>query len=416
MAENTMTGSRITVVTAANRRAALAGTPLFFKLACAFADRLQWGALRFDLPDGRSLQFNGREPADTTGIIIVNDFAFARRAVLGGDIGFFESFADGQWESPDITAVLYVFAMNADHLAEAFKAAPIFGWFDRVSHLLNKNTRSGSRRNIIAHYDLGNEFYRRWLDSTMTYSSARFGESIYDLAEAQTNKYRTLAQSIELHPEESVLEIGSGWGGFAEFAAKEVGAKVTGLTISPSQLEFARERIFREGLSDRVEFRMQDYRDADGAYDKVASIEMFEAVGREYWSTYFRKVRNMLKPGGVAGFQIITIADRFFEAYSNSTDFIQRYVFPGGMLPSPEKLRGQIEKAGLTLQESSAFGVDYARTLSEWHRRFLAAWDDIAPMGFDERFKRLWRFYLSYCEAGFKAATTDVVQVSVTRA
>jgi cyclopropane-fatty-acyl-phospholipid synthase len=416
MSETNEKHSQVIVVTSANRDQALAGLPLFFKIACNIAEKIQIGSLRFNLPDGRALLFCGKQSPQGLGVIDVRDFAFARRAVLGGDIGFFESYADGQWDSPDITGVLFVFATNADHVSEAFTGSPLFGWLDRVRHLLNKNTRSGSRRNIIAHYDLGNSFYQRWLDPTMTYSSARFGDSISDLSEAQTNKYKTLAKSIALQPGETVLEIGSGWGGFAEFAAREVGAKVTGLTISPAQLEFAQRRIFEAGLAEKVDFRLLDYRDASGAYDKIASIEMFEAVGQEYWPVYFDKVRNLLKPGGVAGLQIITIADRFFEGYSRSTDFIQRYVFPGGMLPSPKILQKHFDDAGLTLRQNSAFGQDYARTLGEWHNRFLSAWDDIAQMGFDERFKRLWRFYLSYCEAGFRAATTDVVQASVTRA
>ncbi|NWG93188.1 MAG: class I SAM-dependent methyltransferase, partial [Parvularculaceae bacterium] len=198
-------------------------------------------------------------------------------------------------------------------------------------------------------------------------------------------------------------------------AAKERGARVTGLTISPAQLDYARARIFREGLADRVEFKLQDYRDAEGAYDKVASIEMFEAVGREYWPAYFRKVRDLLKPGGLAGIQTITIADRFFETYSRSTDFIKRYVFPGGMLPSERALVEETKRAGLIWQGATAFGQDYAATLAEWRRRFLAAWDEIVAMGFDEKFKKLWQFYLSYCEAGFKAATTDVMQIRLAR-
>ncbi len=389
---------------------------IFFRLACNMASRIRYGSLTFILPDGRRLKFDGAEDVGAAGVIIVRDYAFARRAVLGGDIGFFESYADGQWDSPNVADVLYVFARNADYVREAFAATPLIAFLDRLRHNLNRNTRAGSRRNIMAHYDLGNAFYEKWLDRTMTYSSARFSVAASDLAAAQTNKYRTLAQSIAIQPGDSVLEIGSGWGGFAEFVAKDIGAKVTGLTISPSQFDYARRRIFREGLSDRVEFKLLDYRDANGAFDKIASIEMFEAVGREYWPTYFQKVRELLKPGGAAGIQTITIADRFFETYSNSTDFIKRYVFPGGMLPSPGALMKEVERAGLAWQGAAAFGEDYALTLSEWRRRFLAAWDEIVAMGFDERFKKLWQFYLSYCEAGFRAATTDVMQIRLTRA
>ena len=393
-----------------------AGLPVFFRLTCRIAERLRYGAIRFILPDGRNLVFSGAEETQSQGVVIVRDFAFARRSILGGDIGFFESYADGQWDSPNVADVLYVFARNADYVKDAFAKTPLIALFERLrNNFVNRNTRAGSRRNIMAHYDLGNAFYEKWLDRTMTYSSARFGEGARNLAAAQTNKYRTLARSIDLRQGEKVLEIGSGWGGFAEFAAKECGASVTGLTISPAQLDYARARIQREGLGERVEFKLLDYRDASGAFDKVASIEMFEAVGREYWPAYFAKVRELLKPGGAAGIQTITIADRFFDRYSRSSDFIKRFVFPGGMLPSESALRNEVRKAGLVWQGAAAFGQDYAATLAEWRRRFLAAWDDIVAMGFDDKFKKLWQFYLSYCEAGFRAATTDVMQIRLAR-
>ena len=215
---------------------------------------------------------------------------------------------------------------------------------------------------------------------------------------------------------DNVLEIGSGWGGFAEYAAKEVGAKVTGLTISPAQYDYACERMFRLGLNEKVEIRLQDYRDVEDTFDKVASIEMFEAVGREYWPAYFNKINDCLVSGGQAGLQIITIADRFFDNYVRSTDFIQRYVFPGGMLPSPSVFKRHVEDAGLTLASSLSFGQDYARTLSSWHKSFLDSWQDLQPMGFDQQFKKLWEFYLAYCEAGFRAETTDVKQVTLVKA
>ncbi|MFQ5562851.1 MAG: class I SAM-dependent methyltransferase [Parvularculaceae bacterium] len=406
----------VLVVTPENRDRTLAGLPLFFRLACNLAGRIRFGAITFFLPDGRGLKFEGAEEKESEGVIIVRDFAFARRSMLGGDIGFFESYAADQWDTPNLADCLYVFARNADHVREAFRAAPVIAWIDNLRHTLNRNTLSGARRNIMAHYDLGNSFYEKWLDPTMTYSSARFPTPSADLSEAQVNKYRSLARCMDLKPGEEVLEIGSGWGGFAEFAARDVGTKVTGLTISQEQYEYAQERIFREGLSEKVEFRLQDYRDVEGAFDKIASIEMFEAVGKEYWSTYFNKLRDALKPGGVAGLQIITIADRFFSRYVKSTDFIQRHIFPGGVLPSPSALKEHVERAGLAWRQAVDFGADYARTLKLWRKRFLSAWDDIQAMGFNERFKKLWTFYLAYCEAGFRAGTTDVFQISATRA
>lgn len=408
--------SNAVIVTSENRDSLLAGAPMSFRLVCNLASRIHYGALTFILPDGRALKFVGQEETDSEGAIIVRDYAFARRALMGGDIGFFEAFADDLWDSPDIAECLYIFARNVDHVREAFFASPVIGWIDRLRHALNKNTKSGSRRNIAAHYDLGNAFYEKWLDPTMTYSSAFYPSPSAELGEAQTNKYKMLAQRIAVQPGEHILEIGSGWGGFAEYAAKNFDAKVTGITLSRAQLEYAQERIAKQGLSDRVEFRLQDYRDVQGTFDKIASIEMFEAVGKEYWPSYFRKIFEVLKPGGVAGLQVITISDRLFDRYQRSVDFIQRYVFPGGMLPSPSILTNQIERAGLICRQAHSFGQHYAYTLSDWHQRFLTAWDEIRPLGFDSRFKKLWRFYLGYCEAGFRAATTDVHQIAATRA
>ena len=403
------------IVTRDNRDQALAGLPLLFRLATNIAQRLHYGTLILQLPDGRALKFIGVEEQQSQGVIIVRNYDFARRTLLNGDIGFFESFADGQWDTPDLAGCLYVFARNADHMKKAFESSPVIAWIEKLRHALNKNTLTGSKRNIMAHYDLGNNFYEKWLDRTMTYSSARYPSDGAALEDAQTNKYRTLAQAIDLKPGDKVLEIGCGWGGFAEFAAKEYGACVTGLTISEAQLNYAQKRIQKNQLGEKASFRLQDYRTFEGEFDKIASIEMFEAVGKEYWPAYFDKLRTSLKPGGLAGLQIITIADRLFDHYRSSPDFIQRYVFPGGMLASPAILKTQIAEANLNWREAQAFGQDYARTLNEWYGRFLNAWDDIASMGFNERFKKLWRFYLAYCEAGFRAQTTDVMQVSLAR-
>jgi len=406
----------VLLVTPQTREAALRGLPPVFRLVCNILERMRYGALDIRMPDGRVLRFEGSEERDQRGEIFVRDPAFARRALMGGSVGFYEGFERGEWDSPDLAQVLYVFARNADFMQDVFAQNVFVRTINNIAHALNRNTKRQAKRNIMAHYDLGNAFYETWLDRTMTYSSARFEDGTSSLAEAQTAKYRALAQRIELAPGEHVLEIGSGWGGFAEFAAKEVGAKVTGLTISPEQADYARARMQREGLSEKVEIRLQDYRDVDGQFDKAASIEMFEAVGKEYWPAFFDKVNDVLRPGGAAGLQIITIADRFFPYYESTADFIQRYVFPGGMLPSQGILKQQIERAGLAWQDAVAFGGDYARTLHEWHERFLARWDEIRGQGFDERFKKLWRFYLAYCEAGFRARTTDVLQVRVARA
>ena len=389
--------------------------PFAFRQILNFAERIRFGKLIFILPDGQKLSFSGEEEKSSVGIIQINDYRFARRILVGGDIGFYESYADGDWSTPNLADCLYIFARNADHIQSAFNGSPLLDLVNNLIHAWNKNTKSGSRRNIMAHYDLGNSFYQEWLDPTMTYSSALFPSPEADLGAAQLNKYENLARSIDLNDSDHVLEIGSGWGGFAEYAAKTYGARITGLTVSPAQYDFAKKRIFESGLTEKVDFKLQDYRDSRDTFDKIASIEMFEAVGKEYWETYFEKVRNALKPGGTAGLQIITIADRFFDQYSKSTDFIQRYVFPGGALPSESILQKLISQSDLTLRKANPFGLDYARTLNEWHKQFLKKWDNIQTLGFDDRFKSLWQFYLAYCEAGFKAGTTNVSQFTLAR-
>jgi cyclopropane-fatty-acyl-phospholipid synthase len=286
---------------------------------------------------------------------------------------------------------------------------------NKLYHLFHRNDRQGSKKNIHAHYDLGNGFYSRWLDPSMTYSSALYETPSQPLDEAQRAKYAALARSIALKPGQHVLEIGCGWGGFAEFAAREVGATVTGVTISRAQHDFARKRLFDQGLAEKADIQLIDYRDVRGQFDSVASIEMFEAVGEEYWPTYFGKIREVLSPGGRAGLQIITIRDELFAKYRTHTDFIQRYVFPGGMLPSEARLRQETAAAGLAWTHVHRFGQNYADTLAEWAARFEAAWGDIKGQGFDERFRRLWRFYLSYCEAGFRTERTNVIQLGLSR-
>jgi cyclopropane-fatty-acyl-phospholipid synthase len=402
-------------VTGENRSEVLRGAPISLRVFASALEKLNYGSMSLVTPHLKGYRINAPEDHHINGIIHIKNYAMVRRTLLGGGIGLYESFADDQWETPDLANVLYVFARNAGAIQQVIKGHPILRVLNNFHHKQNRNTRAGSRRNIMAHYDLGNAFYEKWLDPSMTYSSALFDRPDQPLLEAQFNKNRNLARQIGLQTGESVLEIGSGWGGFAEFAAKEVGAKVTGVTISPEQFDYAQERMFREGLNEKVDIRLQDYRDIDEKFDKIASIEMFEAVGQEYWPIYFNKVHQSLKDGGRAGFQIITIANQFFDQYSKSPDFIQRHVFPGGMLPSPKVLKEEVEKAGMRITENLSFGQDYATTLNRWHEKFLSVWDELVPLGFDDKFKKLWRFYLAYCEAGFKAGTTDVCQVSVAK-
>ena len=392
----------------------LRDVPRNVRFALRMLLRLKIGSLTVKLPDGRELVFEGAKSGPSARLELAN-YQIVRKVFSGGDVGFAESYMDGDWTTPDLAGALSVFSANLDEMHSIVTGGPLTRFFHWIFHKLNANTKAQAKKNIEAHYDLGNDFYELWLDPSMTYSSARFKTETQSLAEAQHEKYAALARLIDLKPDSHALEIGCGWGGFAEFAAKEVGAKVTCLTLSPSQRDYALERIQTHQLGDKVEIKLQDYRDETGSYDAVASIEMFEAVGQEYWPSFFSKVHDVLKPGGKAGLQIITIRDDLFERYAKRTDFIQRYIFPGGVLPSVTKLHEQFDQAGLAFETAEAFGADYARTLARWMESFRAAWPEIAPMGFDERFKRMWEFYLAYCEAGFDTGRIDVAQFVVKR-
>ena len=405
----------MTSVTAEQQQAG-ARTPRGFALLLRLlAANWTFGRLTVLLPNGETHDLEGSRPG-VAAVLDVRDYGFARRVLASGDIGFAEGYMAGEWETPQLAALLESVAHNYDHIRGVVDGNPVMQVINWLSHKRRRNSRSGSKKNIHAHYDLGNAFYASWLDGSMTYSSARFTRAGVALELAQREKYASLARLMNLQSGQSVLEIGCGWGGFAEFAAKEVGARITGVTISQEQYDFARQRMFNAGLSDRADIQLKDYRDVQGTFDRVASIEMFEAVGQEYWPTYFGKIHDVLVPGGVAGLQIITIEDALFDDYNRKTDFIQKYIFPGGMLPSEERLKPVIERADLGWQNVERFGPDYADTLKLWDERFQAAWGDIRRMGgFDERFRRLWRFYLAYCEAGFRSARTDVIQLALTR-
>ena len=393
----------------------LAGAPAFFRMAMrVLAGAWTQGECVFVLPTGREFALTGTRsgPAAT---LVVRDFRFMRRVLTGGVIGFAEGYIAGEWDTPDLGALLTGMALNLDGLDAVASTGFLHNLIERVRHALRGNSRSGSRRNIHAHYDLGNAFYARWLDQSMTYSSAMYVEPGQDLHEAQLAKYRALGRAMNLQAGHHVLEIGCGWGGFAEYAASEVGAKVTAITISQEQYDYARRRMAEKGLGHLVDIQLIDYRDVVGTFDRVASIEMFEAVGERYWPTYFDKVAEVLKPGGQAALQIITIRDDLFEPYRRDPDFIQKYVFPGGMLPAEHHLSDRTAAAGLRQTGIRRFGQDYADTLAAWLSRFDAAWDEIRHEGFDERFRRIWRFYLAYCEAGFRTGRTDVVQLGLSK-
>lgn len=379
--------------------------PRLALLARALRTNWRAGGLTVILPEGRRLSVGEGAGA----VLEVRDYRFIDRVAARGLTGFGEAYMAGEWDSPDIAALLLAFSRNLDRLDGVLKGAPLMRGLLRLFHAVRPNTRTGARRNIEAHYDLGNAFYALWLDPGMTYSAGRNVDAL-GLEASQREKYAALARLIDLQPHHSVLEIGCGWGGFAEYAAQEIGCRVTAATISPSQLAFARQRMAASGLSDRVEVRLADYRDLDGEYDRIVSIEMIEAVGEAYWPAYFSQVRGRLKPGGKAGLQVISIREDLYARYRRQTDFIQRHVFPGGMLPSPAALERHAAAHGLVVDRVETFADDYALTLGAWRERFDAAWPSIAPLGFDERFRRLWRFYLAYCEAGFRTGRTSVGQ------
>lgn len=394
------------------RPAALPGADFWTRQLLRFAPEVEAGSLFLTLPDRRTVCVRGREPGPSARIEAVNP-RFARRMLTGGTVGVGAAYMDGDFRSPDLAALVEWAARNERLGATLLKTAVPLRLLGRAWHALRRNSRAGARRNITSHYDLGNEFYARWLDASMTYSSACFATADEPLEHAQTRKYRLTAQAAGIRADSHVLEIGTGWGGFACFAAAEIGCRVTTITISRAQADHAAARIQAAGLGERVEVLLCDYRDIQGRYDAIVSIEMLEAVGERYWSLYFRRLRDLLAPGGAAAIQTITIADRHFPAYRRSQDFIQRYIFPGGMLPSPGALRREIDRAGLVLRDSASFGEDYARTLAEWRQRFLAASPEIQRLGFDERFRRMWEFYLAYCEGGFRAGRIDVARLRV---
>lgn len=390
------------------------GLPRYFVQVFEIATRVAKGRLDIVLPDGRRFRVEGGEPGQVAEIAVHNPDLFAR-TVREGDLGFCEAYMDGWWTTPDLQAFLDFLHDDADHLYDGFPGRVLARAYERLRFWLQSNTKRQAKRNISYHYDLGNDFYSLWLDETMTYSSALFDRGQQSLEAAQRRKYESLVDQMGAQPGEHVLEIGCGWGGFAEYAAKERGLWVTGLTLSREQLAFAQERMRRQGIQDRVSLKLQDYRDETGTYDGVASIEMFEAVGEKYWPVYFDTLRRCLKPGRQATLQIITIADHRWAPYKSSVDFVQKYIFPGGMLPSPTALRREIEAAGLRFRKSVEFGDSYSRTLRLWHETFNAQWEEIARHGFDDRFRRMWNFYLTSCAAAFQGGNCDVTQITLAR-
>jgi cyclopropane-fatty-acyl-phospholipid synthase len=376
--------------------------------------RLKHGALHLELPDGQVSHFGDNSYPVT---LRLHDWSLCDAVLNSGDIGFAETFIDGSWTTDNLAGLIELFTRNRQSLESLIYGKWWSNLLYRMRHLFNRNSRSGSRKNIHAHYDIGNDFYRLWLDPSMTYSSALFSNGPADsLQDGQVAKYRRILRQLAVAPGARILEVGCGWGGFAEIAAGEGGVEVRGLTLSTEQLQFAQQRLADAGVTERVDLLLMDYRDSDEQYDAIASIEMFEAVGEAYWPTYFECISRNLKPGGRACIQTIVIADELFERYRTGSDFIQQYIFPGGMLPSPAVFRAQAEKQGLRVVDEFAFGRDYARTLAEWRDAFKQKLTDVRAQGFDDNFLRTWEFYLAYCEAGFRADNINVMQFTLEKA
>ena len=373
--------------------------------------KLQHGALHLELPDGKSAHF-GDDSYPVT--LRLHNWALCDAVIKSGDIGFAETFIDGSWSTDNLTGLIELFIRNRQAVESLIYGKWWGNLLYRVRHLFNRNSRTGSRKNIHAHYDIGNDFYRLWLDPSMTYSSALFSNGHTDsLQDGQLAKYRRILKELDVAAGARILEIGCGWGGFAEVAAKEGGTKVSGLTLSTEQLQFAQQRLQEGGLSEQADLLLMDYRDINEQFDAIASIEMFEAVGEAYWPTYFECVARNLKTGGRACIETITIADELFERYRTGTDFIQQYIFPGGMLPSPEVFRAQAARQGLRVVNELSFGSDYARTLAEWRDAFKEKLAQVQALGFDDKFLRTWEFYFGYCEAGFRADSINVMQFTL---
>ncbi|GHC10965.1 cyclopropane-fatty-acyl-phospholipid synthase [Gemmobacter nanjingensis] len=388
--------------------------PRYFGQVMKVLEKLRVGRMEFVLPDGRRFRAEGAAPGPVAEVQVKNPDVFAR-LIREGDLGFCDAYLDGDWDTPDLQAFMdLVQAPPNNGVNDGFPGMGLVRSYERMRHWLRGNSKRQAKRNIAYHYDLGNDFYRLWLDDTMTYSSALFRSGQESLEAAQEAKYASMLQQMGARRGDHLLEIGCGWGGFAEHAAR-AGMGLTCLTISKEQHDFAQARIARAGLSDRVEIRLQDYRDERGQYDGIASIEMFEAVGEKYWPVYFGAVRDRLKPGRNATLQIITVPDARFAAYRKTVDFIQKYIFPGGMLPSPAALAQEVAAAGLALKGHIEFGESYSQTLRRWHDTFNAHWPEVRALGFDDRFRRMWNFYLTSCAGAFHGGNCDVTQITVTR-
>ena len=374
--------------------------------------KFPYGSIEIEWPNGKIEKIFASKNGPKANLKIADENV-VKEIISGGSVKFAELYMAKRLTSSNLTALMHYFALNNDEAEDTFKVSILKYFFNKFSHFKNKNSQHQAKKNISYHYDLGNKFYSYWLDKSMTYSSAIFLKSADDLETAQTNKYKKLAELVSVKDGDNILEIGCGWGGFSEFLGKEYDCNITAITISKEQYNFAKKRIKKAHLENKIDIKFCDYRNIDGKFDKVLSIEMFEAVGKEYWNNFFSKIRKVLNPDGKVGLQLITIDDKIYDVYKNNPDFIQKYIFPGGMLPSFKILRNVATKNYFKVENVNSFSDDYAKTLNIWNKRFNNNWKKIEDLGFDETFKLMWNYYLSYCEGGFLSNNIDVKQIKL---
>ena len=375
--------------------------------------KFPYGSIILEWPNGNINKIEASQDGPKAKLII-HDNQVAKEIIKGGSVKFAELYISKKVSTDNLTNLIHYFAVNNDQAENTLKISFIKNLFNKFIHFQNKNTRNQAKKNISRHYDLGNKFYEYWLDKSMTYSSAIFHDKSIGIEDAQNNKYKRLAELSSINNGDEVLEIGCGWGGFAEFLGKNYDCKVTAITISEEQFKFATKRIQEEKLAEKVKIVFCDYRNISGKFDKIISIEMFEAVGSEYWSAFFKKVESVLKPKGSISLQLITIDDKIYDVYKINPDFIQKYIFPGGMLPSMKVLKNILGNTSLNIKSIDSYANDYAKTLNIWNKQFNQNWSKIEKLGFDERFKLLWNYYLSYCEGGFLSKNIDLKQINLT--
>ena len=375
--------------------------------------KFPYGSIILEWPNGNINEIKASQDGPNAKLII-HDNQVAKEIIKGGSVKFAELYISKKVSTDNLTNLIHYFAVNNDQAENTLKISFIKNLFNKFIHFQNKNTRNQAKKNISRHYDLGNKFYEYWLDKSMTYSSAIFHDKSIGIEDAQNNKYKRLAELSSINNGDEVLEIGCGWGGFAEFLGKNYDCKVTAITISEEQFKFATKRIQEANLAEKVKIVFCDYRNISGKFDKIISIEMFEAVGSEYWSAFFKKVESVLKPKGSISLQLITIDDKIYDVYKINPDFIQKYIFPGGMLPSMKVLKNILGNTSLNIKSIDSYANDYAKTLNIWNKQFNQNWSKIEKLGFDERFKLLWNYYLSYCEGGFLSKNIDLKQINLT--